>query len=59
MAKTKVTLHIEEKVWREFRAWAIQRGSNGSREVEDFMRESLMREAVPTEGEISLNGVEK
>jgi len=37
MAKSKVTLSIEEEVWKEFRIYCIKNNSNASQILNDIM----------------------
>ncbi len=39
--KIKVTISVEEDVWRRFRAQSIQQGKNASSEIEVFMKSHL------------------
>lgn len=42
----KVTLSIDEQVWRDFHAECIRRGLKGGKEVERLMQEQLAQWAA-------------
>jgi len=44
-----ITLVVDEKVWREFKAECIRRGLKASKLAEDFMRDTLKKWGVTVE----------
>jgi hypothetical protein len=47
----QITLVVDEKVWRGFRAECIRRGLKASQLAEEFMRDTLKKWGVPVEEE--------
>lgn len=61
MRKAKVTLYLDEQLWREFRAACVRRGKSASEVVElrvhdqmlTWVAEELVRSAVRSEAQPS------
>ncbi len=44
MGKVRISIYIDEELWREFKRYAAERGLNASELLEELIKEELMIE---------------